>query len=236
MSEMTVVTIPVSMGPMLVNAYLLVGEKKVVVVDTGVADQLDRLLAAIDTAGRRPADVSLIVLTHGHGDHAGSADALRAATGAPVAVGAGDQEKMRLGYDAEMQGRGVAGRSMLALIRRRSQSSGTRADGPVADIVISEETSLAPYGVDAVVVPTAGHSTGSLTVFTDSGDALVGDLIGGGGRSHGAPKPGVFYNDDDAMSESIAAVIAREPRLVYTGHDAHPFTLEQMREAFPGPA
>jgi glyoxylase-like metal-dependent hydrolase (beta-lactamase superfamily II) len=216
---------------MTVMAYALLGER-VVLVDTGVAGQRDLVLGALTAAGRTPEDVSLILLTHGHHDHAGSALALKEATGAPIALGAGDEEKCLEGIDTEMHGRGFVGRTALAAIRKRQENSPDRDAGPVPDLVIDAETSLLPYGVDAVVVPTPGHSHGSLSVFTASGDALVGDMLGGGGRSRLMPRRGVFVSDEDAMEASIRAVIARAPKRVFTGHDEKPFTLQQMQIAF----
>jgi glyoxylase-like metal-dependent hydrolase (beta-lactamase superfamily II) len=225
-----VVPIQVKMGPMNVMAYLLLGER-VIIVDTGVAGQSARILEQIARKGRSASDVSLILLTHGHGDHAGSAAALREATGAPVALGAGDEEKCAAGVDAEMRARGAVASTLLRFIRRRGASSRTPA-GPAPDLIIDSERSLAEYGVDAVVAPIPGHTRGSLGVFTADGDALVGDLIGGGGRSRTRPEPGVFVSDEAAMAASIRSVLARRPRLVYTGHDAQPFTLEQLEDAF----
>ena len=104
--------------------------------------------------------------------------------------------------------------------------------GPVPDLIFDAERSLQEYGVDAVAVPSPGHTRGSLSVFTASGDALVGDLLGGGGRSRTSPARGVFVCDEEAMEASIREVIARGPRLVHTGHDRGPFTLKQLTEAF----
>jgi hydroxyacylglutathione hydrolase len=228
--DVTVLPIPVKMGPMTVMAYALVGER-VVIVDTGVGGQADRILGVLAENGRSPEDVSLILLTHGHGDHAGSAEALREATGAPVALGAGDEEKCVAGVDHEMRARGAVDKALLRTIRDR-QAKGAPNRGPQADLVIEREFSLSDYGVDAVVVPAPGHTRGSLAVFTGSGDALVGDLLGGGGRSRPEPRRGVFVCEEDAMSASIRSVVARRPRLTYTGHDEHPFTLEQLEAAF----
>jgi glyoxylase-like metal-dependent hydrolase (beta-lactamase superfamily II) len=218
------------MGPMTVMAYLLIGDR-VVIVDTGVGGQTDMILSRVAAEGRAPEDVSLILLTHGHGDHAGSAAALRDATGAPIALGAGDEEKCLAGKDTEMRGRGVVGKTALVAIRKR-QAGGPANPGPVPDVVIDGEHSLLEYGVDAAVVPMPGHTRGSLAVFTASGDALVGDLLGGGGMSRSSPAKGIFVCDEDAMDLSIREVIARRPRLVYTGHDTQPFSLEEMTSAF----
>jgi glyoxylase-like metal-dependent hydrolase (beta-lactamase superfamily II) len=230
MSDVKTVSVPVKMGPMTVMAYALIGER-VVIVDTGVGGQAERILDRIGQEGRAAADVSLILLTHGHGDHAGSAAALHEATGAPIAIGAGDEEKCVAGVDHEMRGRGFLGRSLLNTIRRRQAGDAAHA-GPEADIVIRDQFPLDGYGVDATAVATPGHTRGSLSVFTASGDALVGDLLGGGGRSRTSPKRGIFVCDEVAMDASIRAVIARQPRLTYTGHDSQPFTLEQLRASF----
>ena len=230
MSEVRVLPIPVKMGPMTVMAYALIGDR-VVIVDTGVGGQAQRILEALAGEGRALSDVSLILLTHGHGDHAGSAAVLREKTGAPIALGAGDQEKCVAGADREMRARGVVGRTMLDMMRRRQAKSG-RTAGPEADIIVDGEFPLHGYGVDAVAVPIPGHTRGSLAVFTASGDALVGDLLGGGGRTRTEPKRGVFVCDEDAMTASIRGVIARGPRLTYTGHDEEPFTLGQLEAAF----
>ena len=230
MSEVKVLPIPVKMGPMTVMAYALIGDS-VVIVDTGVGGQADRILKGIVDEGRSPGDISLILLTHGHGDHAGSAAELRERTGAPIALGSGDEEKCLAGVDHEMRARGVVGRTMLDTIRRRQAKEG-RAAGPEADIIVSGEFPLGEFGVDAVAVPMSGHTRGSLAVFTASGDALVGDLLGGGGRTRTEPERGVFVCDEDAMTASITSVVARGPRLTYTGHDEQPFTLEQLKAAF----
>jgi hydroxyacylglutathione hydrolase len=227
--KVEVVPIPVKMGPMTMMAYLLIGDR-VVVVDTGVGGQKEHILARLAAEGRAPGDVSLILLTHGHGDHAGSAAALREATGAPIALGAGDEEKCLAGRDPEMRGRGLTGAALMRMIRRRQAKSPIA--GPTPDIVIDSERSLADFGVDAVVVPTPGHSRGSLSVFTADGEALVGDLLGGGGRSRNEPERGVFVSDEDAMEASIRLVLARRPHTVHTGHDEGPFTLEQLETAF----
>ena len=232
-AETRVVPVPFSMGPMTVNAYLLLGEG-VVAVDTGLAGQQQRILDALAAEGREPTDVSLIVLTHGHGDHTGSAQALREATGARLAIGEGDEEKCFTGVDTELRGRNLASRSALKAMQWRQRNADPdQQRGPVADLVIQRDYSLEPHGVDAVIVPTPGHSRGSLSVFTADGDAIVGDLLGGGGRSRSEPQRGVFVCDEAAMDESIREIIARAPNRVFTGHDAQPFTLEQLKAAFP---
>jgi glyoxylase-like metal-dependent hydrolase (beta-lactamase superfamily II) len=59
---------------------------RVTLVDTGIKTAPGRILAALQQIGSGPADVTRIVLTHAHGDHAGGVAALRQQTGAAVLV------------------------------------------------------------------------------------------------------------------------------------------------------
>lgn len=74
-----------------VSAYVLVRGDQAVVVDTGTAGSADEIGAVLDQAGPGWAGVRHVVLTHKHGDHAGSiSDVLDRATGATGHVGAAD--------------------------------------------------------------------------------------------------------------------------------------------------
>jgi len=66
-----------------VNAFLVREEDGFTLVDTTVSGGADELIAAARQAG---GEIRRIVLTHGHGDHVGSLDALKAALGDSVEV------------------------------------------------------------------------------------------------------------------------------------------------------
>ena len=57
-----------------VNAYLVREDDGLTLVDTTLPRSADALLAAASSAG---GTIRRIALTHGHGDHVGSLDALR---------------------------------------------------------------------------------------------------------------------------------------------------------------
>jgi glyoxylase-like metal-dependent hydrolase (beta-lactamase superfamily II) len=73
----------VNMG--FVNAYVLVRRNEVAIVDTGVANSEDKIGEVLKAAGRDWSDVRHVILTHFHPDHAGSMNAVMAASSNAVA-------------------------------------------------------------------------------------------------------------------------------------------------------
>ena len=64
------------------------------VVDTGTPGKEKKVLDYVATLGRKPADVSYIILTHPDADHSGSAAALKRLTGAKLAIGELDPPRL----------------------------------------------------------------------------------------------------------------------------------------------
>ena len=71
-----------------------------ILIDAGMSGQTDRAIEALAAHGVSPQDIRLILITHGHLDHFGGAKALRARTGAPVAVHAKDADALRSGQNS----------------------------------------------------------------------------------------------------------------------------------------
>ena len=70
--------------PGLVNVDILTTDEGLVVLETGFPGRAPRILNAVRSLAKTPADVQHIVLTHCHPDHIGSAAALKRETGAMV--------------------------------------------------------------------------------------------------------------------------------------------------------
>ena len=85
----------VPLGP--VNSYLADNGGELVVIDTGLPGNGDKLEAAILEIGRRPGEVRSIIVTHAHPDHDGSAAALRRVTGASIYMHDADAPLLRKG-------------------------------------------------------------------------------------------------------------------------------------------
>ena len=71
----------------LIDSHLLAGDDgTLVLVDAGTRRAPRTVLAALAQLGRQPGDVTHLLLTHAHSDHAGGARAVVEASGAEVAA------------------------------------------------------------------------------------------------------------------------------------------------------
>ena len=213
-----IVTVPILPRGM-VNSFILVGDRPVL-VDSGMPGSAPKILAALARAGFAPGDVSLILITHRHVDHIGSAAALKRATGAPVAVHALDADGLRRGDGGPRPPTGWGGR-----LFDLTGLPGRSAEPCEPDLVIEENFILDPYGVPgATALHTPGHTAGSLSALLPNGDVLAGDLaIGGilflGGiiRLGHARKP-PYEDDPGAVRQSLLRLLDRGARRFYVGH------------------
>ncbi|KAB2912250.1 MAG: MBL fold metallo-hydrolase [Hyphomicrobiaceae bacterium] len=171
----------VPVTPFQQNCTLLWDEdtKKGAVVDPG--GDLDRIEAAIQKVG---VTVEKILLTHGHIDHAGGADELRARLGGVPVEGPHAADKFLLdGLEAQGRAFGL---------------SGVRAVTP--DRWLAEGDAVTAAGATFSVLHCPGHSPGSVVLLNEAQRfALVGDVLfrGSIGRTD------FPYGDHDALITAI---------------------------------
>jgi hydroxyacylglutathione hydrolase len=212
------------------NVFLIRGRAGCVLIDTGNPGKVDLILERLAKQGVAPDDIRLILLTHGHVDHFGSAAALRERTGAPVAVHALDAEAVRQGIH-QPDSLQPTWRLIAPLIRvaaLRNLAVPERAPPLEPDIVFEEKWRLDEYDVAGQVIQTPGHTPGSVSVLLDSGEAIVGDMVIG--RLMGMlrkPGPPIVAWDLERNWESVRQLLALSPRIVYVGHGG-PFEAEDL--------
>ncbi|NUR27690.1 MAG: MBL fold metallo-hydrolase, partial [Catenulispora sp.] len=173
MAHTTVRTISV-LGRRNVNAHLLIGRRPVL-VDTGVPGSAARVLEQIGAHGVAPGDLAAIVVTHAHIDHFGAAAELHRATGAPIIAHAADAAPYAAGRVREPYLiTGGFGR-----VLNRLPAFHARTEPVFPHYLVEGPTGLHDFGVDARIMPTPGHTAGSISVLTDAGDLVAGDLVAG---------------------------------------------------------
>lgn len=181
-------------GDIQENAYLAwaEGREDCVLIDPG--DDLGRLKQAL--GGRK---LAAILLTHGHFDHILSAGPLSTETGAPVYVCAEDAELLD---DPVKNG-------LVGLM-----GVGEMPGPSVAPTLFGEALSVA--GLDLQVLPTPGHSKGSVCLYLPGKGVLFsGDTLfrAGFGRMD------LYGGDHRQMLASLKGLFALPPETrVYPGH------------------
>jgi hydroxyacylglutathione hydrolase len=206
------------------NAFLIRGTRPVL-VDTGLPGSVPKILAALKKEGKNPWDLALIIITHAHLDHSGSAAALAGATGAPVLIHAVEADYLSTGASAPARPNALLGH-LLGLMIGKHAPAPELAVRPV--IRVDAPYRLDAFGVDGTIVPTPGHTNGSLSVILATGECIAGDLVTGMFPAT-EPRLPIFAEDPDAVRESIRTILANNPNIIYAGHGG-PFSLEQVRE------
>lgn len=183
------------------NCYLLLGERAVL-VDTGAPGDLRRILAALRAVKLEPKDLALILLTHGHSNHAGCAAELRRRSGARVAIHTGDADLVRLGRNGILATQDTLGRLLRPFVDEEFEPF-------EPDLVFRDGFSLEPHGIKGKVLATPGHTPGSASVVLASGEAIIGDVLRGSFLWPNKSRPHWFCNDPESNARSLVR-LARE--------------------------
>lgn len=188
----------------LVNAFLVREEDGFTLLDTTVSGGADQLIAAARQAG---GEIRRIALTHGHGDHVGSLDALKEKLGGSVEV-----------LMPELDARILAG----------EQVTDGKPPGSWPKLKTTPDVRLT--GGERIgsleVIPTPGHSPGHVS-FLDTRDRtiIVGDTftsIGGLAVSNHFhlrfPFAAMATWDKGKDLESAKRLRELEPAMLVVGH------------------
>lgn len=199
----------------LSNAYLIVGDRPVL-VDTGSPGDIESLRKQLRHLGVSFSDLALVLHTHVHSDHMGSSAEIAAETGCPMAFHPLDRRLAEQANNGWLHGIGVRGKVMSWIF------SHTEFKSVEADVELYDEMSLHEYGIEANVLETPGHTAGSVSVLTQDGHAVVGDVLMGGymGGAIFSSRPNYHYFAEDVLKAmaSLDRVVARSTRNLYVGH------------------
>jgi len=196
------------------NAYLIAGEHPIL-VDAGCPGEEDRIGSALARKGVQVEDLRLLVHTHGHVDHCGSTKALRDLSHAPVLLHQAEVYKMEGGIFGDIP----ATRPFAWVVH---QFVPKHYPGLTPDIVLHSGTDLRRWGCAGQILCTPGHTSGSISVLLDTGDAIVGDLLMGGYLAGallpGAPDFAYFNEDLSAVLGSLTALLGAGAERFHVGH------------------
>ena len=197
-------------------------------IDGGVPNKINHFRKAVSKIPIHPNEIQLLIVTHGHFDHAGSARAIRELTGAKIAVHQADRDKVEKTIHAIPPAASTWGRVMHALFKPIvpfvSSFPAIRADV----VLDTGEYSLTQYGIQGRICHTPGHTEGSVSVLLDTGDAFVGCMAHNNPPFRLNPGLPIFAEDLERLKESWRSLLNQGVTTIYPGH-GDPFSADVMR-------
>jgi glyoxylase-like metal-dependent hydrolase (beta-lactamase superfamily II) len=213
------------LGERYVACYLVVGDESALLVDTGTdAAPGGSILPHAATLGIPPERLRYAVVSHCDVDHMGGDAALKAAVpGASLVAHTADraliedvERIIEERYREFVPAHGIdIDAATIAWCRSVARAA------PV-EVVLDGQRTFDLGGRSVEVVPTPGHSPGSITVWDErtrsamTADAVLGSSIH---TADGRPAFAPTYRHVAAYRGTIAALEARRPALLLTAHE-----------------
>jgi hydroxyacylglutathione hydrolase len=211
-----------------INSCYIIRGKTSIMIDSGMPNKLRVFKRRLGRLYINPEEIKLLVLTHSHFDHAGSAKAIGELTGAKIVIHESERSFLENSEFAIIKGIDSWGKISLAVLSPFFK----RISFPKvkADICINEkEYPLYEYGIDGKILHTPGHTQGSLSVLLDTGEAFVGCLAHNGLPFRINPGLPIYAQDLNRVKESWKLLINKGAKLIFPGH-GNPFSVEIIRK------
>jgi glyoxylase-like metal-dependent hydrolase (beta-lactamase superfamily II) len=207
----------------------LIQDVGTIMIDGGSPGKAKQFTRALSKIGIKPGTIKLLIITHGHFDHIGSARDIKEITGAKLAMHELEKEWLEKSLKSLPPGVTQWGKifhGVLKLFMPLIHIPATTVDIVLGD----EERPLTEYGIRGEIVPTPGHSPGSVSILLDSGEAFVGDLAMNKfplRLNAGLP---IFAEDLSVLKASWRRLLDQGAKTIYPAH-GDPFPAEVIHRA-----
>lgn len=189
------------------NCYIVSNGENAVLVDTCHTQYREKILNAC-----KPYNMRLLILTHGHIDHAQNAAFISKELNIPIAMHKDDVDLISDNMSQSLKATNIFGKIIIAaslsMFRKEKIPSFT------PDVFLSEGDTLEQYGINAVVLSVPGHTNGSIAIDVDEKHLIVGDAL----MNMFYPTVSMLYHDRDIMLRSAERIGKLGNRVICFGH------------------
>jgi hydroxyacylglutathione hydrolase len=206
------------------SCYLIIG-KDIVMIDAGMPNKSRLFKKILKKNDIDPSRIKLIVLTHSHFDHCGSARDIRELTGAKIAVHESERECVEHNKVLVPKGVNFKGKMTRPLI------FAFKIPFPKfrPDILLTDDPyPLSAYGINGQIIPTPGHTIGSVSVILASGEAFVGCMAHNGFPFKWKPGLPIYAQNIGTIRENWKTLLDQGITFIYPGH-GKPFPATVMK-------
>lgn len=215
--------LPLPLGPTI---CYLIKEEDVILIDGGWPNRGKEFLKKMRQLSIQPEDISIILLTHGHWDHIGSLHEIKALSGCQVAINHREKDWVEQALKPIPPVTSVWGKVWDVILRPYARI--TSFPGTSVDVVLEDaEFSMESYGIHGKVLYTPGHSSGSMSLLLDTGDAFVGDSAMNGLPMRIGPGMPLFAEDPQLLKKSWRLLLDNGAKRIYPAH-GKPFEAEAL--------
>ena len=209
-----------------INHCYLIKADGCIMVDTGPPQSRQAIKKWLGTIDINPQEIQLIVLTHGHADHVGSALSVKEFTGARVALHENDKYMLENGQVVWPSGASTWGHISRYILKPFTPIF--RFRGFKVDLVIGDEgLSLAEYGIPGKIIYTPGHTPGSVSVLLETGEAFVGCMTHNNLPFRLRPGLPIFAEDLSKVRDSWRLLLDEGAKMIYPAH-GNSFSVEEI--------
>lgn len=195
------------------NCYIIKTESSILMIDSchsGDAAMIEKLLTE---KGIAPQEIDLLILTHGHMDHTGTAEHFKNKYQTPIAMDPIDCTIL------DIESRGLIG----AVIKFLSQKELHVSLKIQPDIHLVHGQRMDQYGLAAQIIALPGHTRGSVGILLDDGNLIAGDMF----MNIITPSLAHIYENEAVLKESWDLLKTYPITTVYPGH-GKPFPFKKV--------
>lgn len=218
-------TIPLGIA----NTFIII-DRGAVLIDCGPPGKSNRFIKLLQAIGLKPEDIQLIIITHGHWDHIGSTAGIKAHTGAKIAMHHREKDRLETLSQPPLKGVGAWGK-FLSKTMAAVMTPFIKIQPAEVDIILGDAAfSLDAYGVAGRILSSPGHTTGSVSILLDSGEAIVGDMAMNSLPLRLSPGLPIFAENLPQLVESWRRLLQEDIKSIYPSHGGS-FSPDIMRKA-----